>query len=220
MNFSWKKGIFICVALANVTLCNALTSTVILKESFGEILRELPEMDTMPFIGNQWDENDKKTRVFGGSSIEKELFNFIRAVLPAGKILLELGSGWVSGQLDKYYTLYSIENNEYWLDKYGTNYIYSPLKNGWYDIDILKEKMPKYYDLILVDGPIGDPSGKHGRRGFLTNIHLFNTDLPIIFDDVNRKPEYEIMIQVAQKLQRDVAVFKGNRKSFGIILLN
>jgi predicted O-methyltransferase YrrM len=122
-------------------------------------------------------------RNFGGWSIDKELFDFIRSVLPEGKIMLELGSGWSSQKFSEYYTVYSIEHNEKWVGKYSTHYIYAPIKNGWYDISILSKKLPQSYDLILIDGPTGDI----GRGGFYSHLDLFNTNVIMIFDDINRK---------------------------------
>jgi len=147
-------------------------------------------------------------------SIPKELFLYIRERLPEGTIL-ELGSGWASGQLSKFYTLYSIEHDHRWLNRYNTNYIYAPIKNRWYNVDILKRELPEKYDLILIDGPPGDI----GRGGFYTNLWLFDTNTIIIFDDVNRKAEYDLMVRVANKLNRGFTVSAKDRfgKMFGII---
>ncbi len=217
MHFSWKITILIYITLINTHLCNALTRTLIPKESFNEVLHTIPNSQTMPFVGIKWASEDCR-RAFGGWSIDEELFNFIREILPPEKTILELGSGWASGEFSKYYTIYSVEHSQRWLDKYDTNYIYAPIKNQWYDADVLKKLLPTKYDLILVDGPPG--FGKTNRLGFYDNLDLFKTDIPIIFDDVNRKDEYSLMIRVAQKLQRDVAVFIGNDKRFGVVLLN
>ncbi len=114
---------------------------------------------------------DHCERNFGSWSIDKELFDFILSVLPEGKTMLELGSGWASQKLSEHYTVYSIEHNEKWVGKYNTHYIYAPIKNGWYDTSIISKEAPKDYDLILIDGPTGDI----GRGGFYTNLDLFNT---------------------------------------------
>lgn len=155
----------------------------------------------------------KYPRGFGGASIDQELFNFIQQILPKNKILLELGSGWASGEFSKYYTVYSIEHNLSWIGKYNTNYIYASIKNGWYDVNIIKKELPKHYDLILVDGP----PGAIGRDGFFKNLNLFNTNVPIVFDDVNRKPEYELMVKVAKYLKRTFKVFNTKSKQFGVV---
>jgi len=193
----------------------SFNTTYIPKEKFGSILNALPNSKTMPITGKKWSPEEIQ-KAFGGWSITKELFDFIRSTLPEGKVLLELGSGWGSAQFSQYYTVYSIEHNPRWLDKYNTNYIYVPIKNKWYNPDILKEKLPDNYDLILVDGP----PGFIGRHGFYTHLDLFKTDLTIIFDDVHRKAEYELMIRVGQKLQRNVVILNSNKshKKFGIIL--
>jgi len=185
------------------------------KEKFKSILNALPNSKTIPITGEKWSPK-KILKTFGGWSITKELFDFIRSELPEGKVLLELGSGWGSSQFSQYYTVYSIEHNPRWLGKYNTNYIHVPIKNKWYNPEILKKKLPDNYDLILVDGP----PGFIGRNGFYTHLNLFNTDLTIIFDDVDRKTEYELMIRVGQKLQRNIVILNSDEshKKFGVIL--
>ena len=206
MRRSWKIIIFICISFVSIYLLyNVLTRIFI------------PKNQNMYGVETKVASEDCPVS-FGGWSMEEELFNFIRAVLPPGKTILELGSGWVTGQFSKYYTLHSVEHNKMWINKYDSNYIYAPIKNKWYDPDILKKILPTEYDLILVDGPPG--FGGTNRLGFYDNLDLFKTDIPIIFDDVDREAEYSLMMRVAQKLQRDVAVFTGNNKKFGIILLS
>lgn len=154
-------------------------------------------------------------RLFGGWSIDKELFDYIRSILSDGKTLLELGSGWTSSKFSEYYEVYSVEHNSFWLGQYNTHYIYAPIINGWYDVVALEKNLPQKYDLILVDGPTGDI----GRGGFFTNLHLFDTNVPIIFDDVNRKAEHELMVLVAKKLNRTYRIISSSsKKSFGIVL--
>ena len=153
---------------------------------------------------------------FDSWSISQYLFDFIRDILEDGKILLEFGSGWASGQFSKYYTVYSIEHSPEWLNRFDTHYIFAPIKNGWYDIEAIKQGLPKHYDLILVDGP----PATIGRGGLLNNLHLFNTNVPIIFDDVQRKTDYDLMVKVAKKLGKDFKIFKdtaGYKKAFGIV---
>ena len=143
------------------------------------------------------------------------MFEYIRSILEPGKVLLELGSGWTSGEFSKYYTVYSIEHDQKWVDKYNTHYIYAPIINNWYDTEALKRDLPKEYDLILVDGPLGSI----GRGGFYTNLELFNTNVPIIFDDVNRDAERALMENVAKKLNRKFEVVTDSaKKQFGIVL--
>ena len=185
------------------------------KEEFKSILNKLPTSKTIPITGEKWT-SEETSRAFGGWSITQELFDFIRSELPEGKVLLELGSGWGSSQFSQYYTVYSIEHDPRWLAKYNTNYIHVPIKNKWYNPEILKEKLPDNYDLILVDGP----PGFIGRHGFYTHLDLFKTDLIIIFDDVHRKAEYGLMMRVGQKLQRNIVILNSNKshKKFGVIL--
>jgi len=147
-------------------------------------------------------------------SISKELFKYVRKILPKGKTMLEMGSGWASEQFSKHYTVYSVEHNKKWVGKYNTNYIYAPIVNRWYNPNILEKELPKEYDLILIDGP----PGTIGRGGFYNNLHLFNTDVTIIFDDINRKAEYDLMVKVSKKIKRGFKIYKDSfRKKFGVI---
>ena len=184
------------------------------KNAHRDVLELLHENAEIPFLNEPWS-TEKIVRNFGAWSIDQKLFDYIRSILQAGKTILELGSGWASGQFSKFYTLYSVEHDSRWLGKYDTNYIYAQIKNRWYDPEILKRELPNEYDLILVDGP----TGSIGRSGFYTHLDLFKKDVPIIFDDIDRKPEYALMILVAQKLNRDVVIYQSSQtKKFGVLL--
>ncbi len=149
-------------------------------------------------------------------SICRKLYNVVVSILPEGSTMLELGSGWASGEFSKKYTVYSIEHDKQWLDKYTTNYIYAPLVDGWYSREHLVKSIPKDYGLILVDGP----PGEIGRGKFFDNLDLFNTDVPILFDDVNRDAEYDLMMRVSKFLNREVKIFICGEKKFGVLLAN
>ncbi len=114
--------------------------------------------------------------------------------------------------------MYSIEDSKAWINKFKSTYLHVPIKkydavwtapnlpgvnNSWFNPDILKEKLTSdiKYDLILVDGP----SGFFGRGGFLKHIDLFNTDVPIIIDDIHRE-ERDLMIEVSKKLNKPYKV--------------
>ena len=160
-------------------------------------------------------QNENLSKNFGGWSIDKEVFDYIQQVLPAGKTILELGSGWASEILSEYYTVYSIEHDPQWVGKYNTHYIYAPIINGWYDVSVLSNELPTHYDLILIDGP----TGTIGRGKFYTNLYLFNTNTIMIFDDVNRIAEYNLLVAVSQKLNKPYTIYKSNgQKNFGVIL--
>lgn len=173
-------------------------------------------------------------------SISNNCFNYIRELLPENKTILELGSGCGTEHLSKYYKMYSIENQIEWVGKYESTYIHAPIRlyeesswwnndpfiavedipseigdnfqKGWFDPDIVKSQLPKEYDLILVDGP----NGTIGRGGFYKYLDYFNTDVPIIMDDVGREPERILMEKVSKKLNRDYIILDD--KVTGVIL--
>ncbi|MFW6225594.1 MAG: hypothetical protein ACOC3V_01380 [bacterium] len=162
-------------------------------------------------------------------SIDNKCFSTILEILPKGKTILELGSGFGSNELGKYYNIYCVEHDKYWNNKYDNiNYIYAPLKPlkdhsdiMWYDIDVLKNDLPNNYDLILIDGPPGNSSKNNdGRMGFTYNIDLFNiVDKFIIFDDLNRKKDYDNMMLFINKTNRMFKIIdsKDNTKKFGVV---
>jgi len=153
---------------------------------------------------------------FGNWSIEKCVYDYILKILPKGKHILELGSGEGSTKnLSKYYKVTSVEHDLEWVGIYpNVNYIHAPIKAHkpvkkfddaqWYDSTILKEKLPKEYDLLLVDGP---PSS-FGRSGLIKYwFDLFRQDTPIIFDDCNRYDDWRIACKIATRLKSPLVVF-------------
>lgn len=156
---------------------------------------------------------------FGGWAMAKTTYDFIRKLLPEGKTILEIGSGFGTGQLAKYYKMYSIEANHMWVNSYDSTYLYVPVKKynetwtspsisgntAWHDPYLLKEKLIGInYDLIFIDGP----EGKYGRGGFLKHIDLFNTNVPMVFDDVNRPPERVLLEKVSGKLNKPYIILE------------
>lgn len=159
---------------------------------------------------------NKPAAAFGDWSISKELYDYVLEILPKGSTMVELGSGWASGEFSKHYTVFSIEHDKRWVGAYNTNYIYAPIVNRWYDPKAISEQLPKDYGLILVDGPAGD---RNLRDTFFDNLNLFKTNVPIIFDDLQWKKEYDLMVLVAQHLHRKYRVFDCGDKKFGVVLL-
>lgn len=141
-------------------------------------------------------------------------YNAITKLLSGG-VILELGSGYGTKILSERYTMYSIEHNDSWLNKYDSTYIHAPIIDGWYDVDVLRNELPIGYDLILIDGPPTTISPQI-RTGFLKNISLFNTDAIMVFDDVNRSSERWLTEQVSELVNRKLTIY-GDNKQFAVI---
>ncbi|HJZ24117.1 MAG TPA: hypothetical protein VJ201_06700 [Candidatus Babeliales bacterium] len=169
-------------------------------------------------FGKQIEEIIFNKHNLGAHSISVDLFMYIIKNIPHGSSILEFGSGRGTGELARYYTIFSIENDPLWLNKYPSTYIYAPIKNyghyQWYDFDIINKEMPSSYDLILVDGP----PGHFGREGFLMNLSMFNTNVTIIVDDIQRDPERILLENVSKKLERPYEIITcSDKKKFGVI---
>lgn len=166
-----------------------------------------------------------------GISISRDCFDLIRNILPEGKTILEFGSGFGTTQLGKHYKMYSVENQREWQNRYlsSTTYINCrskmydekypaaegiPGNKGWYHPDDLFKQLPENYNLILIDGPGG---GVWGRSGFFKHIEKFNTDIPMIFDDVNRESEMVLMQKVSEYVGRPYKVLESDN-AIGYIL--
>jgi len=158
-------------------------------------------------------------------AVSATLVEVIKDLIPVKGTILELGSGEGTVELSEFFTVYSVEHDPEWLGKYKTNYIHAPLKEHkpvggfgdevveWYDPDVLRGKLPKSYDLLLVDGP------PKNRSGFIKYFELFRADVPIIFDDVNRSRDMTVMTKIAARLSRPYTVYGLHEaKHFGIIL--
>ena len=163
------------------------------------------------------------TDEFGEVSIGDNLFLYIRKVLPEGSTILELGSGWGTSQLVKYYNVFSVEHDPEYQDLYHDQYLCSPLKQHkavknhegevWYDAKVLGGLLLGLeYDLLLIDGP---PTY---RAGFVKYFSLFDSTAIMIFDDVNRSKDNKVMVSIAGKLDVPFVTYgAGSEKLFGVI---
>ena len=162
---------------------------------------------------------------FGGAHIDKSLYDFLLEVLPEGKTILELGSGWGTSQLVKHWEVYSVEHDKKYADRLTNNCIYAPLTDHkelrnhkgsmkWYDRDILVPALKDIrYDLLLVDGPPGNT-----RCGIVKYIDLFDKNVIMIFDDLQRKADRAIINSIGSKLNKPFVMYPYlSGKPFGVI---
>ena len=150
----------------------------------------------------------------GGWAICQGVFSWIRSNLSVGSVFLEFGSGRGTIELTKYYNVYSVEQDSQWLGlAEKAEYIHAPIKDGWYDADILFKNLPEEYDLILVDGP----KGSGNRRGLAKHWDKLNTDVPIIMDDTNRAKEFSFALESSKAINKNIEFLTGVGKSFAII---
>ena len=147
-------------------------------------------------------------------AISDETLLWITENLPKGSTILEFGSGTGTIELTKNWKVYSVEQDEKWVGvAEDSTYIHAPLKEGWYDKDIVFSSLPKDYDLILVDGP----KGPNFRSGIDKYWDKFNTNVPIIFDDTHRSSDRNYALLVAKQLNKEWIEIKGWQKNFIVL---
>ena len=140
--------------------------------------------------------------------------------IPEGSTILEFGSGKGTDRLSKNYKMLSIEEDENWVNKFDSKYLHCPLKNKWYNVDLINEFIEdKDYDAIFVDGPAGAKREK--LYTYLQSGRLkLKTDCIIVFDDTERKDDCTTALKIASFLKKSYKSvnYSGNGKKFGYIL--
>jgi hypothetical protein len=153
-----------------------------------------------------------KANDWGGGSISHDLYKHIQEILPEGKTILELGSGWGSSKLMGRWNLYSIEDREKWFKMFNPQSFLFPLVDAhdkWYDLELMKSTLRGLkYDLLLIDGP------RYGRKNFPANLDLFDMSVSMVFDDVKRKEGQTVIEEVSLLVGRPYKIW---HKSFGVI---
>lgn len=155
-----------------------------------------------------------ESNCFGAWSIDQKVFGWILSNIPVGSSVLEVGSGWATGELARYYTMTSIEDELYWYNKFQSNYIYAPSVNEWYDRKILDQALNSVnYNLLLIDGP-----QHHQRKNIMNNLDLFNWSVPVILDDV-QEPD---MMSMGERISTEVCkrpfeIISGEKKKAMVI---
>jgi predicted O-methyltransferase YrrM len=145
--------------------------------------------------------------------IPQALFNWILDHLEHGKTILELGSGKGSTQelSAAGYKMYSLEHNKNYLYLFNSNYIYARIAEDHFYEDRTLEALPRY-DLLLIDGPDSEY-----RNKFLSHIGYFNTNVPILIDDMDCEYVLPFGYELATRLNRKIEIQKGAVKQFGVI---
>ena len=90
-------------------------------------------------------------------------------------------------------------------------------QKGWYHPDDLFPNLPDNYDLILIDGP---GCSNWGRGGFYKHIEKFNTDIPMVFDDVHKDDKgLLVMKKVSELVGRPWKILENDIDGYtGVIL--
>jgi hypothetical protein len=158
-----------------------------------------------------------KANAWGGQNLSRLLYDYLLETLPKGKTILELGSGWSTGELLKHWNVWSIESEPEWHKKYYHDQsILVPIteKGGWYDYDTMKDTLYDLrgkYDLLLVDGPY------YNREGVADYFYLFDQTTPVLFDDIRQEDGRKIMTDISEWTKRPYTIHGAGHNMFGEI---
>jgi hypothetical protein len=148
-------------------------------------------------------------------AISEEMYAWLEENLPEGSTILEFGSGTGTIELTKRYTVYSVEQSKEYVGVAPlSTYIHAPLKDEWYDAEIVFDNIPKDYDLLLVDGP-GGSKYRHNMARYWDKL---NTDIPMIFDDTHRKYEMRFAEETAERFNKTLEIIPGHQKTFAVLI--
>ena len=152
-------------------------------------------------------EFNEQTHQWGGSGIEKSLFDFVKTQIKKDDIIIEFGSGYCSTKaFASLCTLYSIDDNRRYQNlSDNVKYIQAPLIYGWYDSETVVKNIPNHYSLIFIDGP----AGAGNRNGILNNLNIF-IDVPFIIHDIYRSEEETLAKNIASRLNKTCKFYKDN----------
>ncbi len=132
--------------------------------------------------------------------------------------IVELGSGHGSERLAAAIApvwLVSVEHDERFIGLVPTTtYIHAPIRDGWYDAEIVARCLPARADIIalVIDGP----PGIIGRAGVFAHLDLFG-DVPILLDDVHRPAERDLTHEIARRRDVIPCVHEHGDRAFATI---
>jgi glycosyltransferase involved in cell wall biosynthesis len=189
----------------------------VLEELFNKILeanavKKLFNQDQLhKYLHSKLTKAEHRNNLSNGWALEKDAINFILRHFTPGKKVLEFGSGLGTEALLRTYDVTSIEHDKRFAYSRAPNHhcYIAEIKDQWYDRSVIPEVLKKSFDLIIVDGP---PSAL--RKGILKNMDFFK-DLrtPIIFDDMHRDLDRQVMEQFCDALNYKYEIHKGVEKS-------
>lgn len=157
--------------------------------------------------------NERQAK-WNGSSITKDVWDYIRNNYVDGASIVEFGAGKTSTLcLSEHYHLVSFETDEKWVKTVKDNLssrsnakiVLAPLVDMFYDAKVLEQHLPKEIDLILLDGPKYKPNSSRTKFLEIYESGIFDLIADILVDDVHRDKDRQIAetlsIRTGKKLE-------------------
>jgi hypothetical protein len=132
--------------------------------------------------------------------------------------MVELGGGNTSTvAFASRYKVYTVEENPSFVDSsVKTTWIHAPKESRggrmWYNRAIVEKALPKDYDLLFIDGPLGTGN----RDGILDNIDLIPKNCKILLHDTFRPREKELAEELAKRLNKTALYYSNGILTHGL----
>lgn len=130
------------------------------------------------------------TSFLTGSSLSWTVYRWIYQNIAKDSRILEVGAGYGTKILNTFWDVTSVEHDKKFIGIVdNVNYVYCPIKDGWYDAEAFNKGTSNTYSLVIVDGPVGD-----NRSNIINHIELFDPGSAYIVDDIH----YESALKIAK----------------------
>jgi len=151
-----------------------------------------------------------------GSSLSWTVYKWIYENISRDSRILEVGAGYGTKILNTFWEITSIEHDKNFIDIVDdVNYVYCPIKDGWYDIEAFSKGVLKEYKLVIVDGPVGD-----NRGNIINHIELFDPDSNYIVDDIHYKSALKIAECIRDRFHKQMEIVRDpiyHARSYAIL---
>lgn len=137
-----------------------------------------------------------------GSSLSWTVYRWIYENIAKKSQILEVGAGYGTKILNTFWEVTSIEHDKTFIDIVNdVNYVFCPIKDGWYNIEAFRKGISSGYNLTIIDGPVGD-----NRGNIINHLELFDPDSKYIIDDIHYKSALKIAECIKDRFNKQMEI--------------
>jgi len=172
---------------------------------------------------------DYKNMQWGGSGMTYEAWKWIRDNIKKGSTIVEFGAGAISTpRLAPFYNVISFEHAKPWADKvnktltdsdnpYMSTVHHAPLKNMFYDKEVIDKFIPTNPALIILDGPTYSATSSREPFVKLYGELFYPSSCPLLVDDLHRSHDLAIANILSSEYSLTVQLLGPKNHMFGVL---